>query len=468
MDAVASTLALRESEELHRITLLNMSDAVFITTDDGAFTYVCPNVDVIFGYDPDEVWRMSRIAALLGGDLIDYAQLQTNGEIRNIEHEIVTKHGTRRVVLVHVKLVAIRGGTALWVCRDITERKESEEVLRRDGERLTLALEAASMGTWDWDVATGEMTWSPETRRILGDPDGTSVPSFDAFLDRVHRADRQRVAGTMRGAMERAGSYETEFRVVGFDRLERWIMGKGNALRNGKPLRMLGVFVDFTGRHRLEDELRSLSGQLIHAHEEERSRIARELHDDVAQRFSLLAVDLATLARDEGVSPILRQRVSDLSERTTALAADLHRMSHQLHPVILEQLGLEAAIRAYCEELSTTRQFTIDLDMRDLPATLSWNLALCVFRIAQEALHNAVRHSGAAGASVTIAVSGDEIVLRVIDHGSGFDPEAPRHRASLGLSSMRERARMAKGRLEVHSRPGAGTRVEAHVPLQHA
>ena len=166
MEELVSARALRESEELHRITLINMSDAVFITDDEGVFTFVCPNADIIFGYSQDEVRSMGLISRLLGCDLIDPWQLAPNGEVRNIEHEIAAKGGVRRALLVHIKRVSIKGGTILYVCRDITERKQAEQDLRRNEERLKLALEAASAGTWDWHVPSGEMTWSPETADV--------------------------------------------------------------------------------------------------------------------------------------------------------------------------------------------------------------------------------------------------------------------------------------------------------------
>src|SRR5262245_9076944 len=119
MSEMVSAEALRESEELHRITLLSMSDAVFITDDDGAFTFICPNVDVIFGYSHDEVRAMGRISRLLGRELVGATQLAAHGEVQNIEHEIETKAGARRCLLVHVKPVSIRGGTMLYACRDI-------------------------------------------------------------------------------------------------------------------------------------------------------------------------------------------------------------------------------------------------------------------------------------------------------------------------------------------------------------
>jgi two-component system sensor kinase FixL len=138
--------ALRESEELHRATLSNISDAVFLTDDEGLFTFICPNVDVIFGYVPDEVRAMTRISGLLGENLFDRAQLAAAGEIRNIEREISAKSGARRTLLVHLKAVAIQGGTVLYSCRDITELKHAEEELRAVRLDLTHASRLALVG----------------------------------------------------------------------------------------------------------------------------------------------------------------------------------------------------------------------------------------------------------------------------------------------------------------------------------
>ena len=129
--------ALRESEELHRATLGSISDAVFLTDDDGLFTFICPNVDVIFGYVPDEVQAMTRISGLLGDNLFDRAELGAQGEIKNIEREVRSKTGERRTLLIHLKKVAIQGSTVLYSCRDVTERKHAEDELR--AARLDLA-----------------------------------------------------------------------------------------------------------------------------------------------------------------------------------------------------------------------------------------------------------------------------------------------------------------------------------------
>ena len=314
---------------------------------------------------------MERICRLLGRELIGEGQLAAAGEVRNIEHQITTKEGARRVLLVHIKHVSIRRGTHLYACRDITERKEFEQALRRNEQRLMLALEAASAGTWDWDVPSGDMIWSPETHRLFGDAARSRRPSFESFLTRVHPLDRDRVAQAMTDAMTRSATYETEFRVVGYDEIERWILGKGKAVSNGKPHRMSGVFVDFTERHQAEQELRDLGGRLIHVHEQERSRMSRELHDDMGQRIGLLSAELGLLRQGLDTAP---QHIHDQLDRLSAQAAEigseLHRFSHELHPVRLEQLGLAASVRALCDDLAAARKISVHLDLVETPASM--------------------------------------------------------------------------------------------------
>jgi PAS domain S-box-containing protein len=135
--------ALRESEELHRLTLLSLPDAVLLTTDDGAFTFIGPNVDAVFGYRQEEVRAMGRIASLLGCDLLERGELASTGELRHLEHEVIAKDRTRRALLVDIKRVSIRLGTILYVCRDITERKQADDLRRANDEHLRLALEGA-------------------------------------------------------------------------------------------------------------------------------------------------------------------------------------------------------------------------------------------------------------------------------------------------------------------------------------
>lgn len=138
--------ALHDSEELHRVTLSSISDAVFLTDDEGQFTFICPNVDVIFGYVPDEVQAMTRISRLLGENLFDPSELTARGEIRNIEREVTSKSGEHRSLLIHLKRVAIKGGTVLYSCRDVTDRRHAEEELRSVRQELAHASRLALLG----------------------------------------------------------------------------------------------------------------------------------------------------------------------------------------------------------------------------------------------------------------------------------------------------------------------------------
>jgi PAS domain S-box-containing protein len=149
--------ALLESEELYRTTLANISDAVFLTDDDGVYTFICPNVDVIFGYVPDEVQAMRQISGLLGENLFDPTELDVYGEIKNVEREITSKRGDRRHLLVHIKRVSMKGSTVLYVCRDVTERKQAEEELRRCGSI------SATRRAWRWSASS----WRPSRTRSI-------------------------------------------------------------------------------------------------------------------------------------------------------------------------------------------------------------------------------------------------------------------------------------------------------------
>jgi len=231
--------------------------------------------------------------------------------------------------------------------------------------------------------------------------------------------------------------------------------------------RVLSIVREVTESRRAMELNRRLAGRLITSQEDERQRIARELHDDVAQRLSLLAVDLGTLGRrDDSAPPEFRERLATLSAQAAALGGDLQRVSHELHPATLTQLGLDMALRAFCRELAQARQLTIDVESSGVPSALDPDIALCLYRVAQEALQNVVRHSHASRVTVTLAGHDGTLTLTIADGGAGFDPDAPVGHASLGLTSMRERVRLAGGTLRVDSRAGAGTRIEARVPLR--
>lgn len=212
-------------------------------------------------------------------------------------------------------------------------------------------------------------------------------------------------------------------------------------------------------------ELRVLTGKLLQAQETERRRIARELHDDLSQNLALLSVELEVAGQNPPESASQHtDRMRELSSRVKQLSRSVHSLSHQLHPSKLEQLGLVAAMRGLCGELSQNHGLPIDFNHCKAPDTIAEDAALCLYRIVQEALGNVLKHSGARHARVELTATEETICLRIVDDGVGFDPPSVEGKGGLGLVSMRERLRLVKGDLTIDSRPSGGTRVNVAVP----
>ena len=216
-------------------------------------------------------------------------------------------------------------------------------------------------------------------------------------------------------------------------------------------------------RRRAEHEAVSLSGRLLTVHENERRRLARELHDDVTQRLAALAIDAARIdsgsSTTEGSTRSIRDGLVKLSE-------DVHALSYRLHPSVIDDLGLVEALKAECDRVARAGSVSVDVHAREIPQKLPQDTALCLFRIAQEALRNVVRHARASAVEVSLAPMEGGLQLAVSDNGAGFDAARDSGRHSLGHASMRERVHLLGGEVDIESTPGHGTTVIAWVPLQ--
>ena len=201
------------------------------------------------------------------------------------------------------------------------------------------------------------------------------------------------------------------------------------------------------------------------AQEDERKRLARELHDDVSQRLAGTAIAAGKLRQLLAESASLSKLADNLMDELAGIAADVHGISRQLHPSILDDLGLKPALQSECDRFSMRDDIRVRYRCRNVPTTLPADAALCIYRIAQEALRNAIKHSGAREVDVSLTADAEYLCLSVKDTGRGFDIREARGRPGLGLASMDERAHVAGGVLAVHSQPGQGTRIEARVPL---
>jgi len=226
------------------------------------------------------------------------------------------------------------------------------------------------------------------------------------------------------------------------------------------------IYQDITERRRSEEKLQALRNRLTRAQEEERSRIARDLHDDIGQRLALLSIDLEQLkltSLKNGGS--LARELEMLLRTASEITTDVHNVSRRLHPSQVELLGLAPALRNFCREFA--QRNSMDIQFTTAPSTckLPEEAALCLFRVAQEAIRNVQKHSQCSKALVELEEVAGSLRLRVTDRGAGFDPASPEASQGLGLLSMEERLRSMGGELFVHSCPGGGTCIEAAIPV---
>jgi len=345
--------------------------------------------------------------------------------------------------------------------------RQSETAFGNTDENLGKLLEDAGIIVWEADAENFEFTYvSEEVLKLVGyETEEWYRPDF--FASHIHPDDRERVLAIRWNHHQPDHHYDFEFRMLAKDQHIVWIRTLVEVVaENNKPCRMRGFMIDDTDRKRLEETLRELGGRLISAQEEERSRVARELHDDVNQRMAVLSIQLEQFQQDLHMSFDLSQRFQNVQEQVREISRDIRGLSYRLHPSKLDYLGLGTAVESLCAELKESGKLQIEFQQARVPESLPQDITLCVFRIAQEALRNCVKHSGARAVKVLLEKTNNEIHLSVSDNGCGFDPEAELTRKGLGFISMRERLRLVDGSIHIHTRPFQGTRIEVSVPLR--
>jgi PAS domain S-box-containing protein len=357
---------------------------------------------------------------------------------------------------------------------NITERKRAEEALRESEDKLRLLLDSTAEAIYGIDLEHRCTFCNPACLRTLGyehvdevlgknmhdlvhhaRADGTLFPLEEC---RVHRV-------TQTGEGVHAEN-EVLWRANGTSfPVEYWSYPQR---RGEEVIGAVVAFIEITERKLAEAALANVSRKLIEAQEQERSRIGRELHDDIGQRLALLSVELQRFHEDPLISFDVRSRMGELKKQISDISADIQSLSHELHSAKLQYLGIAGAIRSFCREFGEQQKVEIDFETHDLPRPLSPDISLGFFRVLQEALHNAVKHSGVRHFEVRLWGTSSEIHLTVKDSGTGFDREAAKTSRGLGLISMEERLRLVNGTLSIYSQPKRGTTIHARVPAGSA
>jgi len=351
--------------------------------------------------------------------------------------------------------------------RDITERKFQETILRESEERFRMAAHAGKMFAYEWDAASDVIVRSEESAQILGVDKSLSLTGKRA-LEGIHPDDRERVVAALNDLTPEKPYLQVSYRILRPDDSEIWVERSSVAHfdAQGKIQRIVGMVADITERKRAEQALSHARLRLIDAQEQERSRIARELHDDIGQRMALLTIEMERLQQSQpGLTTDVRSGLEQLRSESAEIAADIQSLSHELHSARLEYLGIAAAIKGFCREFSEKQQVQIDFKTHNMPGSLRPDIPLCLFRVLQEALHNSAKHSGAESFEVRLWAMADEIHLTVMDSCAGFDSDAVLESRGIGLISMQERLDLVNGTLSIDSAPHRGTTIHARVPL---
>jgi PAS domain S-box-containing protein len=290
----------------------------------------------------------------------------------------------------------------------------------------------------------------------------------DAWLSGVHPDDRDHCSRLYSASFDARVDFEHEYRLRRFDGEYRWLVDIGvpRFESDGTFLGYVGSCIDITDRKTAEESLHALTGRLITAQEVERARIARELHDDFSQRLALLGIGLGQLWKKLSPNDVeQREGVLEMLRGTKEMSSDLHTLSHQLHSSKLEHVGLVPALHGLCKEISEKYKIDVHFSESEASVDVPKDLALCLFRVAQESLGNVVKHSGAREAQVQLNGNAFGISLRIVDQGKGFNPAIKNPAAGIGLIGMSERLRLVGGRLLVESETGRGTEILAEAPV---
>jgi PAS domain S-box-containing protein len=346
------------------------------------------------------------------------------------------------------------------------EHEQSAHVVRESEERFRLVANKAPVMIWmagtDRRCTYVNQPWLEFTGRPLDAELG------NGWVEGVHNEDLKRCLETYSQAFDQRQSFEMEYRIRRNDGEYRWILDTGvpRFKPDGNFAGYIGSCLDITDRKLAEEALASVGRRLIEAHEEERTWIARELHDDIGQRIALLALELGGCDHRAPGSVVDKHEYLQLAyQRVFDLGKDIQALSHRLHSSKLEYLGLVTATKSFCHELSEQRNVRIAFKHSDIPAAIPKEISLCLFRVLQEALQNAVKHSADQNFTVEVHGTNEGISLIVSDSGIGFDWQDAMNRPGLGLISMRERLRLVNGELSIQSESGRGTTVLARVPL---
>jgi two-component system sensor histidine kinase UhpB len=411
--------------------------------------------------------RRERIARLLEGErLTPYEEqiVKVDGGICDVE-----------VALVRLDDASREGNSPIigFNMREISERKRADAMVRESEERLTLALAGAQEGVWDWNLVTGDVVYSRRWKQMLGYADDEIEPHVRAWERLLHPDDRARAQEVNDSVARGAESYEGEFRLRHKEGHYVQVLSRGFPVRRepgGPVTRIVGTHFDLTERRQAEAERArtELLSRLVFAQEDERRRIAREMHDQFGEQLTALSRGIDAIKQASSGSPELVPHVAALEKISRQLDRDVDQLVWQLRPTALDDLGLRAALANYVQDWSRRVNIPAELHVSGLvDDRLAPDIETTLYRVAQEALTNAAKHSQATRVDVILERQGDAVLLIVEDDGIGFEASEKKEPSGdgFGLLGMQERASLVGAAVEIESTPGKGTTIFLRMAL---
>jgi len=371
----------------------------------------------------------------------------------------------KQYVLVGILIFLAQAIAILGLLWQRARRRKTEAELRRSEQKFSKSFQHSPLAI---SIASTEQDRYLEVNESFeeftgwrrDEVAGRSHSEIKLWEDPEHRS------AFLKQLLADGSARDLEIRIRRKDGQIRTTLGSAELIEVDGEKCCLSVWADITERKQAEEALASVSHKLIEAQEKERTRIARELHDDINQQIALAAVEFEGFQQSNpNLDSEARRRMKALVKRLSDIGMEVQAISHRLHSSKLEILGVVTACRSFCREVADRHKVVVDFAADGVPGAVLQDVSLCVFRILQESLNNAIKHSGAQHFEVRLHGISDEILLTVRDCGVGFDAKAALSGHGLGLISMRERANLVKGTISIRSKPMAGTEITLRIPI---